>query len=226
MSTIKNSVAFSSGGKRDLDFGIPERLKSSQIVPGPGNYNKESTFSKTTKHSFSKTERMKGPATISPGPGSYLNTTTDAFQKKGPKFTVSKTVRPKDLFINIREGFQFFSKSTDGLRSEYPGPGRYELDGGNSKLKTRSVIILKSSKDIDYNNKIPGPGAYENDMTRVKSVMPKWTVSKTIREDPFLPENLKKELVTTPGVGNYNFSTSFGKGPKVNIVLFYISIKF
>jgi hypothetical protein len=216
MSTFKSSVGFSTAGKRDLDFGIPEALRSSQMVPGPGNYNKESGFNKKSTYSFAKSPRMKDEK-CQQGDWFYSNVRVESYKKSNPKFSLSKTNRPQDLFINLHEGSQFFSKSTDGFRSGFPGPGKYEADGGISKVKprTRSVILLKSTKDIDYNNKIPGPGSYDNDTIKVKSAKPKWTVAKTIREDPFLPEDLKKKIEKIPGPGNYNFSTLMGTGRKV-----------
>jgi hypothetical protein len=224
MSNLSYSVAFSFGKKKELDFGIPERIRSSQVVPGPGNYKEidlKHVASKTTTYSFAKEPRMPDIKSNNPGPGAYTDLKVDLIKKTAPKFSLSKTQKPKELFINLKEGSEFYGESTDALRNSFPSPGQYQIDAGLSKIKprTRSVVLLKSPKDINYNNKIPGPGSYENDSLKVKSKDPKWSLSKTAREDPFLSEKYKKELEKKPGPGNYNFNTSIGTGRKVKLLL-------
>jgi hypothetical protein len=220
---MSNSVAFSFGKKKDLDFGVPEKIRSSQMVPGPGNY-KEIDFkhvaSKTTTYSFGKEPRMPGIKSNIPGPGSYSDVKTEFFKSSAPKFSQQKSQKPKELFLNVEEGSQFYGQSTDGIRGAFPGPGQYEVDPGLAKVKPRtpSVVVMKSPKDINYNNKIPGPGSYDNDTIKVKSTKPKWSLPKTNREDPFLTEKNKKELQKAPGPGNYNFNSSIGTGRKVIII--------
>jgi hypothetical protein len=118
----------------------------------------------------------------------------------------------------VEEGSQFYGQSTDGIRSSFPGPGQYQIDAGYSHIKprTHSAVVSKSPKDVDYNNKIPGPGAYENDSIKVKSTNPKYSMGKTNRDDPFMPEKDKKELEKVPGPSDYNIGSTIGTGRKVN----------
>ena len=119
--------------------------------------------------------------------------------------------------MNVEEGSQFFGQSTHGIRSSFPGPGEYQIHSGYSQIKpkTPSVVLSKTRKDMDYDNKVPGPGAYENDGTKVKKSNPMYTLGKTNREDPFMPEKDKKTLESIPGPGNYNVNSSIGIGRKV-----------
>ena len=148
-----------------------------------------------------------------PGPGAY----TETIKSSGPKYTLGKSDRPKELFLNVEEGSQFYGQSTDGIRSSFPGPGQYQIDSGYSQIKpkTQSVVLSKTKKDMDYDNKVPGPGAYENDGTKVQKSNPMYSLGKTNREDPFMPEKDKKALESIPGPGNYNFNSSIGTGRKV-----------
>ena len=133
-----------------------------------------------------------------PGPGSYDHVDLETIKQKGPQFSLAKSDRPKDLFINVQEGSQFYAQSTD----EFPGPGHYQIDDAVSKVKprSRSVAVSKTTKDIDYNNKIPGPGSYENDTLKLKNKNPEWSMSKTNRDDPILTEKEKKELSIKMGM--------------------------
>ena len=212
--------AFSFGKKKELDFGIPERIKSSQMVPGPGNYNEikyDYVSSKAAAFSFAKEPKMPRVRYFSPGPGSYSDVNLELFRKTNPKFSLAKTQKPKELFLNLKEGSQFYGESTDALKNSFPSPGQYEISAGISRVKPRSraAIILKSSKDTNYDNKQPGPGSYDHDSLKIRSLSPKWSLPKTAREDPFLTEKYKKEIEKKPGPGNYNLNSSIGIGRKV-----------
>ena len=68
-----------------------------------------------------------------PGPGAY----TETIKASGPKYTLGKD-KPKVLFLNLDEGSQFYEKSTDGIRSSFPGPGNYNL---NSTIGSGRKVI-------------------------------------------------------------------------------------
>lgn len=207
-----------AGGRKDYNFGDPERMKSSKMFPGPGNYTDvdiKHIASKTTTYSFAKEPRMQSAKTILPGPGTYSYEKTEVHKQRMPKFSLGKSERSMDLFVT-EGGSQFFQSSKEKVRSSSPGPGHYELDAGFTKTKPRvtSVAVVKSQRGVDFNKnnmKTPGPGAYENDIGKVKNRNPTFTLSKQIREDPFLIHRQKEKL---PGPGVYNVNTTIGTGQK------------
>jgi len=212
----------SLGKKKELDFGIhPDITKSNKIVPGPGNYQEikyDYVCSKVPNYTFAKEPRMPRERYFSPGPGSYADVNLELFRKTNPKFSIAKTKKPKE-FIYLNEGSQIHGESSDAIKNSFPSPGQYDISAGISKVKPRSkaAIILKSTKDERdfYDNKQPGVGSYENELSRVRSLSPKWSLSKTAREDPFLTLKYKKEIDYKPGVGNYNLPPTIGIGRKV-----------
>jgi hypothetical protein len=105
------------------------------------------------------------------------------------------------------------------VKSAFPGPGQYDIDAGYNKImpRTTSVPVSKVSKEVDFDNKVPGVGSYNNDSLKVKQNNPKFSVGKTGREDPFLPENYKKQIENIPGPGNYNLNSSIGDGRKTSV---------
>ncbi|MFM7850769.1 MAG: hypothetical protein ACKO96_02365, partial [Flammeovirgaceae bacterium] len=150
-----------------------------------------------------------------PGPGAYSYVEADKYRQKNPQYSLGKSER--------EEGSEFYAQSTDAVRSAFPGPGHYQVDGGYTKIlpRTPNVPVTKVPKDVDYNNKVPGPGAYENDSIKIKQNNPKWSVGKTNRDDPILSQKERKELENEPGPGNYNLSSSIGDGRKVFIKINY-----
>jgi hypothetical protein len=63
-------------------------------------------------------------------------------------------------------------------------------------------------------------------INKVKTNNPKWSLPKDEREDPFLPENYKKEKGKIPGPGEYNVNSSIGDGRKVRIKFNNILVTF
>ena len=207
----KYAAAFSfSSEKRNFNYGDSERMKTSQIVPGPGNYKEidlKQIASKTTTYSFGKEPRMIGPKTIKPGPGDYAHDTKEILKRTMPKFSVGKTERSLDLFA---EASIFSQKSFGRIRASSPGPGYYNSTFTTVKPKVLSASTMKSAR-FETVKITPGPGDYDNNTIKVKIKKPLYTVSKQIREDPFMVKT------NMPGPGTHNLNTSIGTGRKVSL---------
>ena len=225
--SLKSSASFSFGGqKKVFDFGQPERMKTSKMIPGPGNYTNidlKHVASKTTTYSFAKEPRMVSAKTILPGPGTYSEDKTEVHKNKMPKFSLGKSQRSIDLFVTVG-GSTFFGTSRYQVRAASPGPGHYQLDSSIAKTKprVRSVAAEKSQRYIDFRNenlKTPGPAAYDNNTLKVKDKKPTYSLSKQIRNDPFMISKQKEKL---PGPGVYNLNTTIGSGQKVKEFSIYL----
>jgi len=204
-----------SSEKRIFTYGDAQKMKSSTIVPGPGNYKEvdmKQIASKTTTYSFGKEARMLSPKTIKPGPGDYNNETQTLLKRTMPKFSLGKTEKSLDLFA---EASMFSLKSVGKVRALSPGPGFYNSTFSVVKPKLLNISTVKSAR-FENIKLSPGPGEYDNDTIKVKTKKPKYTVSKQIREDPFKVKNL------LPGPGTHNLNTTMGTGRKVYLNFYRI----
>jgi hypothetical protein len=184
-------------------FGNEKKLNplatSSRINPGVGNYNISDDIGKhASKFSFGKENRSQSARVKTPGPGTYQ--TKNFIGNEGPKITISG-VRPQSSII------------TGNLN---PGPGAYNSNL-NDKTNNPSYGFGKSKRKT--NNKeaelVPGAGTYS---PQNNSGYPSWSMGKSKRGD-------KNYTEYVPGPGNYEYTNTLGKGPKVNIFLNYKSLQ-
>jgi hypothetical protein len=195
--------AWSFGGaKKETQYPNQGRLNT----VGPGSYN-DDAFIKTKKSvpnfSFGKGERIKTARPLTPGPGDYEGATNGLFGKEAPKFSMGKS-----------EKATIFSKTAGSFKSAIPGPGQYQLDSNvldKTKKKAPGYKMALSPKGVNYENNKPGPGQYE--VHRASLSSPKWKMTTSKRDTT--NSLVYKNLLSTPGPGNYKVESDFGKGPKV-----------
>ena len=210
------STAWSfSGTPKKSSFG------NETLTPGPGRYNQNSNFKKSlrTTSSFSFGKEMKLADSIKniPGPGYYQKSDYSLFGSQTPKYTISKAKLSSEIIIPdfSKKSFTIVNKVP-----QTPAPGYYSINNEKIiKLKNRppSYKFSKNSREIDYNNKTPGPGFYQAKVIKNKS--PEWSISKTARSDVWSSQNIFSTRSFTPGPGEYKYKTLIGEGPKVNFYL-------
>jgi hypothetical protein len=199
-----NTIAWSFGtDKKKFEFVNKKDLEK----PGPGNYERES-FNKIKRKiesfSFSKFPKFSRTKSLTPGPGYYVKSTENLFGKGGPGYTIGKTTRPKEPLLASSLGTGTISSTSFTTAvSTTPGPGRYSVDISTvekAKTKSPSFKIGTSTKVINYNNNIPGPGHYSPNQKVIKSTSPGWSLptSKKIN-DHFVP----KSALLSPGPAMY-----------------------
>lgn len=136
---------------------------------------------------------------MKPGPGSYFMDKTEIFSKTAQSVSFAKSER---------------STIISHMPPSSPvGPGKYEMEQSFSKIlpKAASVALMKSKRFTNVTeDRTPGPGQYEIDVTRLKHQDPKWSLSKQSR----LIYQVKDKV---PGPGVYNINSTIGSGQKVNL---------
>jgi hypothetical protein len=168
-----NTIAWSFGtNTKKFEFVDKKEIEK----PGPGIY-KDEKFDHIRKRvesfSFSKLPKFPKIKTLTPGPGYYMNNRESLFGSGSPGYTIGKTMRPKEPLLTSTLGSGTISSKSFTTRvSTTPGPGQYEVDVSTlekAKSKSPSYKMGKSTKNIDYNNKVPGPGNYSPDQKAFKS---------------------------------------------------------
>ena len=205
---LKKSKEFPSVGKYCTDikyipdqplFSFPRENepkknndKNNASNPGPGKYSPSeefsSTYKKTPQWSWSKSkvsrdenakvEGSKKIHIISPGPGQYNYKTGNIPQ--GPKYTF----RPNLKKIKI---------------VEFPGPGKYNINGKKNKVDGYTMSGGKLNEEIKLvlKDNFPGPGSYKIKDSSTKGFTVPISKGKIDKKDSF------------PGPGSYKIPTSF-----------------
>ena len=208
-------------------FGHKYKDKSSDMSPGPGNYNirtEKDLSVPSSKFGHEKRIGLSGKNKGTPGPGNYnLNNLDNSTNVMHPKYSFGIEKRITDHNNNNpgpgsylhkeyigKEG----SKHSMGLRlksksmDHIPGPGQYESNNYNSVLKKLPDIkIGKAQRFSNINQDNPGPGQY-NDIDNLKYVKlskPSWKIGTSTR-------NPLNNLENTPGPGQYNVGKNIGDG--------------
>jgi hypothetical protein len=219
----KTSIAWSFGSsKKKAECEIDRYCET----PGPGKYeNPKGAFllNRSVSYSFGKKHRFDMKNKFTPGPGSYNtynnhsnhNNYKNYIAKRGPSYTIKKATNSFDLFPQ-NDCLMFY-----GIKKklECPSPNQYSIDANKldiSKKKNPSFKFSQARKDINYENHIPGPGAYKTEslIDKTKSKFPKWTINKSSKDDIWI-EELKKSSNSNIGPGKYEKPSLIGLGPKV-----------
>ena len=153
INKYNNNPQYSFGGDRkDRSYDLKSH------TPGPGQYEKKKVELLSNKNnipsfSFGKDSRDYNPCNTMPGPGDYeLKNKIN----NGPKYSM---------------GIQFKKHKFD---EDTPGPGLY-APNMNNKRRATTVSIGKSARNEINDNKVPGPGKYNNlDINKIKSQAPNY----------------------------------------------------
>lgn len=168
-SLIKATPSFSKKGYGNAFVSksqqLEDRIRVKAFIPGPGSYNAKMLPSvrscpKFNQGSQGRVPYVMGPKT--PGPSDYsINPNPGA---------------PKLLQNKISATFASASKRESFLEifSDAPGVGRYEVQAGALSPNGTDYkwAQRKSARfsDRDYDNSVPGPGAYFDEVNVLGSV--------------------------------------------------------
>ena len=178
----KSSSAYSFSGKSQKTPESNFIPKSAKTNPAPGQYLKEICNTPKNGYHFPKEGRMKVRDPKTPAPGSYEGAQKGLFGQGTPKYSVY-TKDKQTIFGSLIE-------NKKKKRNQTPGPGTHDVP--NEKLeqtikkRTITTKFSKLSKDINYDNKVPGVGKYNTiDTSRDfgKSAKGKYTIGSSKRKD-------------------------------------------
>ena len=132
-------------------------------MPGPGMYESKSSFGVLPKYSFGdghKGVRNNGV----PGPGSYTSKNNNLADKLNKGYGTSAgfgTAKRAAFFLDAHKS----GSAAGGSQQHLPGPGAYTPSTFGAAPK---FGFGTQKKDINYDNRKPGPGAYtgKNDFTK------------------------------------------------------------
>ncbi|KAG9390649.1 Sperm-tail PG-rich repeat [Carpediemonas membranifera] len=136
----------------------PASKPTGMDIPGPGSYSPEHNPTLTPAHGAYKVTsgRFKSDATESPGPGAYHS---DNYWTKSKR---PSSARTSSMGSQARRSPWLQGPST-------PGPGQYSVytptSGPSSRASTPGGASFNTtSRRFDnYNEEVPGPGAYHRD---------------------------------------------------------------
>ena len=175
----KSSSAYSFGkGAKTPESNLIS--KSQKINPPPGSYMKEILNTPTKGYHFPKEPRMKMRKNNTPAPGKYDGAQAGLFGKNAPKFS-EYTKDKQTVYGSLVEKKK---------RQQTPGPGTHDVNNSQleSTIKKRTLggKFSTLTKDINYDNKVPGVGKYNTMNTSKdfgKSAKGKYTMGSSKRTD-------------------------------------------
>lgn len=210
----KSSSAYSfyGGSKKTPESNFIS--KSAKTTPSPGEYLKEICNTPKGGYHFSKEGRMKVRYPKTPAPGKYEGAQKGLFGQGTPKYSLY-TKDKQTVFGSLIE-------NKKKKRNQTPGPGDHNVT--NEKLeqtikkRTITTKFSKLSKNINYNNTIPGVGEYNTINTSRdfgKSEKGKYTIGSSKRKDivdysktSSSAHNKNDIIALDPG--HYNIKPDFG----------------
>ncbi|CAK65181.1 unnamed protein product (macronuclear) [Paramecium tetraurelia] len=180
-----NDESFSSVYKKQpmYTLGLKHHTSQKDLIPGPGQYDLNSSYISSNSIKFPTQPRLTSlEGGMSPGPGCNLEynsqntilTKQQSYYQRNLNLPGSPDMRKQDL---------------------QPGPGAYHL---KSLLNlSKNFTIKQKLQNKDYSSYQPGPGAYDQDVSTIKSHYPSYKIGSELRNT----QNAMDKLV--PGPGQY-----------------------
>ncbi|CAD8207187.1 unnamed protein product [Paramecium pentaurelia] len=179
-----NDESFTSVYKKQpmYTLGLKHHTSQKDLVPGPGQYDLNSSYISNNSIKFPTQPRLTSlEGGMSPGPGQY-NIDKAAkllLEKSQPSWVIGTSQRSPEM---RKQDLQ-------------PGPGAYHL---KSLLNlSKNFTIKQKLQTKDYSSFQPGPGAYDQDISTIKSHYPSYKIGSELRNS----QNPMDKLV--PGPGQY-----------------------
>ena len=174
-------------GKR-ISMGLKYKSKSTEQLPGPGqysNYNYNIVSKKLPDIKIGRAKRFSTDNSWaeSPGPGQYNTSDGVKFIKlQKPSWKIGTSIRrPLNEVMDT------------------PGPGKYNLTGKIGEGKPQYSMRIKE-KEKENRYVTPGPGRYNNGEMNLFKHYPEWKIGTSQRDDS-LERQIKEGF---PGPGNYH----------------------
>ncbi|EGR29408.1 hypothetical protein IMG5_156010, partial [Ichthyophthirius multifiliis] len=219
--SYKNMLNQTQGPK--YGFGTSRRDKNNNcFVPGPGNYNMNSSFN--TNKGFSMVSRQNQTnQELVPGPGAYNPLLI--VKQSAPRYKIGTASRDGNINNNLpgpgsyqpkfyhRPNIPSYRLGADtrkplNMSEMTPGPGQYNIPGTNNGPK---LTIKGFNNDSLFNAQkqgIPGPGAYKpSENYSSQKLRPATAKIGNSQRSNFNATN------KVPGPGNYNLKQDI-EGPK------------
>lgn len=215
-STMGEGVPKYSLYKSDKETEISNIIKRNKNtkMPGPSDYaiteeNCEKTIYNSTKSThFSKVEKLKLVDNHVPGVGKYTTVCYTDFGKSSKnKFTMPKTVRT-DIVDKSKTSSS--ARNKDDIKALEPG--KYNVGSTFGKGGTKPLLRGKPKEIKPF--KIPGPGDYNSDNAKIKTLRKNPTTCMGFGNRTDITATEKKKNV--PGY-IYNLKSEFDVSNKSKI---------